>query len=616
MSSGRVLFKPQEKEVEVPAGTSILQAAALAGIPVEGNCGGKGSCGKCKVKILNGNTLRKASAENNLLSSDELAQGWVLACRHNVKEDVVVETWGQNENSLSKTDIRWRSSKLNVDPSIAKFYLCMESPTLEDRTPDLERLINCIPQRDNIVVGRRILATLPQVLRESGFQVTAVLAGDTIVTVEPGNTTGRMYGIALDIGTTTLAGYLLDLDSGEVLAVSVSSNPQSVYGADIISRIYHAANNYDGLIQLQDLVLGAVNSIISCLLQETDVNKEEIYELVVVGNTTMSHLFLGIDPANLAPAPFIPAFNRAVELPSSELGLDLLPESRVLVLPNIAGFVGSDTVGMMLAARIDQREGTCLAVDIGTNGEVVLASRGRVLICSSAAGPAFEGSHIRHGMRAVDGAIESVVISNDVRLGTIGGLPPRGICGSGLIDAVAEMLKAGIIDETGRFTDPEKDRCKLNLLLQNRLVKKDDCTEFILAPRDISGTGYDIVITQRDIKELQLAKAAIHAGIQVLLREMGLDAENITEILLAGAFGNHVRKDSALAIGLLPPVSLHRILPIGNAAGEGAVLSLLSRTERKRALALCQKAEHVDLSARADFYERFIDALRFPFPPS
>ncbi|HOJ84075.1 MAG TPA: ASKHA domain-containing protein [Bacillota bacterium] len=465
----KVLFRHQEKEVEVPEGTNLLQVVALAGVPLEGDCGGKGTCGKCKVRVLSGNILETTMAERKFLFPDELAAGWVLACQHEVIGDTVVETRVHSDDYQSKNVMKWQGSKVKVEPCVEKFFLSMELPTLDDHTPDLERLIYCLPQRNDIKISRNILSTLPRLLREAGFQVTAVLVGDRIVAVERGNTSGRVYGIALDIGTTTLAGYLVDLARGEVLSVSVSSNPQSVYGADVITRIYHAAYNKDGLKQLQDIVLGAVNGIISSLLKEAGVKKEEIYEMVVVGNTAMSHLFLGIDPANLAFSPFIPAFKCAVELQSSELGLQLLPESRVLLLPNISGFVGSDTVGAMLAARIDQRKGTCLLVDIGTNAEVVLASQGRILICSSAAGPAFEGSHIRHGMRAVEGAIESVIIRDDVCLGVIGNLSPRGICGSGLIDAVAEMLKTGIIDETGRFVDTEKGRCKLNPQLQATL---------------------------------------------------------------------------------------------------------------------------------------------------
>lgn len=614
MTTGKVFFKLQERKVEVPSGTDLLQAAALAGVPIEGDCGGKGTCGKCRVRILSGGPGKITPAEKRRLSPDELAGGWVLACRQKVTGNFVIETPVLRDDARSKTRLellKRQEPEAALDPSVKKYFLSLNLPSLEDRTPDLERLLNSLPERE-LEVGLGLVAGLPRLLREAGFQVTAVLAGNKIVSVEPGNTTGRAYGLALDLGTTTLAGYLVDLVRGEVAAISVSCNPQSVFGADVISRIRHAAYSKDGLHQLQEKVLDSVNGIIRRLLAQAAVQKEEVYEAVVVGNTTMVHLFLGVEPSNLALTPFIPAFNRSLELRSAELGLYLPAACRILVLPSIAGFVGSDTVAMLLAAGLDRRESACLAVDIGTNGEVALAARDRILVCSSAAGPAFEGYHITYGMRAVEGAIDSVVFGQDVQLGVIGGVAPRGICGSGLIDAVAGMLKAGIIDPAGRFVESESDRAKLHPRLRSRLYQNGSGAGFLLAPGRHTATGKDIVITQKDIKELQLAKAAISAGVRILLQEMGIGVESIDQILLAGAFGSHVRKESALAVGLLPPVPPGRIKSIGNAAGDGAVLCLLSRAERTRAFSLSSRVEHIELSSRADFYDRFVDALPFP----
>lgn len=611
MPKVKIVFMDQEKETEVPLGVSVLQALAAAGVPVEGNCGGKGACGKCAVKILSGSCGDPTPAEIKHLGGEKLAGGWVLACRRCVTEDIKVEVQVPKDTSRGKANLSGLGFEKAVDPSVEKIFVGLAPPTVEDQTPDLERLLSRLP-RNNVKADPGILAGLPGVLRESGFKVTATLIDDRLMAVEKGDTTRRKFGLAFDIGTTTLAGYLLDLNDGEVLAASSKTNPQKVYGADVIARISHAATGKNGLKQLQEMVLEAVNEITRLLLEKNSVEENEVYEAVVVGNTTMAHLFLGIDPTYLASAPFIPAFKQPVEVRPGELGLPMHPSGRVLVLPNIAGYVGSDTVGVMLATRLDQREGICLAVDIGTNGEVVLAGRGRILTCSTAAGPAFEGSHIKHGLRAAEGAIEAVHIDGDVFLKVIGHTAPRGICGSGLIDAVAGMLRAGIIDSTGRFADTEDCAGSLDPRLISRLRKGKDGSEFLLASGSFSATGEDIVITQKDLRELQLAKGAILAGIRVLLKESGVAAEDITEIFLAGAFGNYVKKESAMAIGLLPSLPLQRIVPVGNAAGDGAMLVLFSKNERAKAFSLSMKAEHVELSARKDFQEEFINSLYLP----
>jgi len=424
--------------------------------------------------------------------------------------------------------------------------------------------------------------------------------------------TGRKYGLAFDLGTTTVVGWLVDLDTGDTLAARAVTNPQNVYGADVISRIGHAGT-HEGLRQLQQKILAACNEIIRCLLDEGRVAGDEIYEIVAVGNTTMSHLFLGIDPTFLATAPYVPAFAGRMELEARELGLDVMPAGRVVVLPNIAGYVGSDTVGVMLATDIGRRPGFCLAVDIGTNGEVVLAGRGRLLTCSTAAGPAFEGARIRHGMRAAAGAIEGVRIDGgEVGLEVIDDATPLGICGSGLLDAAAAMVQVGLISPTGRLLPPESLPEGVPPGLKERLRRGKDGTEFVLAQDGSVATGEDIVITQKDIRELQLAKAAIYAGIQVLLKELEVTPEEIDEILLAGAFGNYIKIDSALALGLLPAVAPGRIKAVGNAAGDGARMALISGTARAEASDLARRAGHVELSTWPDFQDEFVNAMYFP----
>lgn len=613
MENYTIIFITQGRSVEVsaPAGSNLLQVAAVAGIPIEGNCGGKGTCNKCRVKIKSDSRQLPTAVEMKHFSREKLAGGEALACQRTVSEDMVVEVQYRKDVDFRKVHLEKNSLLDELNPCTRKVYVELVPPTLKDQTPDLERLLEALS--GNIKVSCRVISGLPRILRESGFRVTAVLVGERLAAVEPGDTTGRKFGIAFDIGTTTVVGYLVDFGSGRVLAASATGNPQKVYGADVISRINHASVGPEGLKQLQDKVVSAINDIINRLLAENGVKAQEVYEAAVVGNTTMSHLFLGIDPTYLAPAPFIPAFRQPVEVSPGELGLNIHPAGRVHVLPNISGYVGSDTVGMMLAARLDRREGICLALDMGTNGELVLVGRGRILTCSTAAGPAFEGAQIKDGMRAAEGAIEAVQIKEDgeVHLKVIGKAVPHGICGSGLIDAVAQLLKVGIINRSGRIQEPGKG-VKLHSRLESRIRKGDGGYEFVLAPGNDSSGGDDIVITQKDVRELQLAKGAILAGIRVLLLEMGITPDSITEILLAGAFGNYIKKESALAIGLLPEVPPHRIISVGNAAGEGAVLALMSKAEQERAFSLVRVAEYMELSGRQDFQNEFVDALYFP----
>lgn len=389
------------------------------------------------------------------------------------------------------------------------------------------------------------------------------------------------------------------------------TNPQQVFGADVISRITHASRGPDQLCELQEKVIGGLNKIIAQMCQEREIGREEIYQAVVVGNTTMAHLFLGLDPTYLAPAPFIPVYRESVEVQANELGLDILGTGTVVMLPNVAGYVGADTVGVMLAAEADRLPGVSLIVDIGTNGEIILSGRKRILTCSAAAGPAFEGAEIKYGMRAAEGAIEGVRITEDIELDVIAGGKVRGICGSGLIDAIAEMVKVGVIGSTGRFVGGPAELEKLPALVRERLRKTERASEFVLTWGKDSASGEDIVLSQKDIRELQLAKGAIIAGIMILVREMGITSQEIDRVLLAGAFGNYIRKESAVGIGLLPPLPLEKISTIGNAAGDGAKMALLSMKERARADSLARRAEHIELSTRKEFQAEFIKGLDF-----
>jgi len=590
----KVQFLPENITIEVPKGSSILKAGILAGIQIESTCGGRGTCGKCKVKI-------------RPFNSPQLNMEQVLACQYILNEDMVVSLNEREEVSERKAGFN-QMIKTELDISINKYVLHVPQPSLENPLPDWERLKTLLPP-EKVAFNRSLVASLPRILRENNHNVTVVMDANTLLALEPGDTKERSFGLAVDLGTTTLVAHLVDLNKGVVIASRATTNPQNVFGADVISRITYASQGTKQLEELQLRVINGLNTLISELGKACGVSPEEIYKAVVVGNTTMTHLFLGIDPTYLAPAPFIPAFQQEVEVEAGELGLAMLRTGRVLVLPNVAGYVGSDTVGVMLSAGVDSLTGINLIIDIGTNGEIILVGKGRILTCSTAAGPAFEGAGIKYGMRAAKGAIEGVRIGDDVELTIIADNKAQGICGSGLIDAVAEMVRVGIIDLTGRFRAKDDQLEKLPPLVAGRLRNNEGGTEFVLAWAKDTAIGENIVLTQKDIRELQLAKGAIVAGTKILLRRMGVEINQLDRVMLAGAFGNYIKKESALGMGLLPPIPLEKITAIGNAAGEGAKMVLLSAKERVRAANLAGKSEHIELSNQEDFSNEFLNSL-------
>lgn len=421
----------------------------------------------------------------------------------------------------------------------------------------------------------------------------------------------EVYGAAFDIGTTTVVGMLWNLSKAKLVDVVALTNPQSVYGADVISRITYSIQSAEHLQLLKDKVRSCLNEIISEFTLRHPVDPRDIIKATVVGNTTMSHLFLGLDPASLARAPFEPAFHGSVEHTAEDLGLQMKPSAIVTLLPNIAGHVGSDIVGVLLASEIKQLSGLRLAIDIGTNGEIVLAHNGKMLACSTAAGPAFEGARIHHGMRAAKGSIENVRIEDgDVKIRTIDNGEAIGICGSGLIDTVAQMLDAGLINHKGNILSAEEAAASgMKPGLTERLRKGEFGNEFVLVWKD---QGEDIVIIQKDIREVQLAKGAIYGGIIILMRCLGVEISQIDEIMLAGAFGSYINKRSVLRIGMLPNVSEDKITHIGNAAGVGACMALLSEEERAQADIQAKEVEHIELALHPDFENEYVKAMYFP----
>jgi uncharacterized 2Fe-2S/4Fe-4S cluster protein (DUF4445 family) len=502
-----------------------------------------------------------------------------------------------------------------LDPNVHKIALRLAAPSLEDQRGDYRRLRDALADAGfEIHAGLAVLRELPGLLRQNGWNVTAVVVGQELIAVEVGDTTDRMYGLAFDIGTTTVVGMLMNLLSGAPAAVRSALNGQAVYGADVISRINHAAQREGGAAQLSQKILETLNGLLTGLLAEAGVRAAEVYEAIVVGNATMLHLLLGLDPAAIGVTPFIPVTDAMLHLTASEIGLGIHPQAPIHLLPHLGAYVGADLVGGLLATGLAQSEGIRLLVDVGTNGEIILGSSVRSMATSAPAGPAFEGAQIRDGMRASEGAIEAAAISKDaVQLQVIGDVPPIGICGSGLLDVVAQLRLTGLLDSGGKLVTAEAAGQLVSPAIADRLVRLEGGQRaFVLAGAAETGHGRPIVLTQRDIRELQFAKGAIASGIAVLMQRLGVTAADLVEIYLAGSFGSYLNPQSARIIGLVPPVPVERIKAVGNSAGEGAKIALLSFREREVARTLPQVVEYVELSGQADFNDSFVSLLQFP----
>lgn len=607
----RVVFEPGGAEVIVPAGTLLSKAAAAAGEAVEMPCGGMGICGKCKVLVA-GRASEPDAAELRRLGDERLAQGMRLACRTRCMGDMSVTVPEESRSTVQKILSHGAMRECKVMSGISKVYCELAGPSLEDERAEFERLAHFLAAHDvNLRPNLNVVRGLSAVLRSAHYTVTAVAAGDELIAIESGDAAAHCYGIAFDLGSTTIVGYLANLDTGEQLAVSAVMNPQTVYGEDLVSRISFAATQDGGLRILQSAAVDALNRVAKSLARRAKISLERVYKVTVVGNTCMTHLLLGIDVTSLGQSPYVPTVCSDITLSARELGLDICPEAKVTVLPNVAGFVGSDLVGVLLSSMWEDDGRTRLAVDIGTNGEMALLHEGQTYACSAAAGPAFEGAGISSGMRGAPGAIDSVTIDEDVHLTTIEDRRPIGICGSGLVDAVAQMLDAGIVDETGRLLPPSEAN-HLPPKLAQRLVETDAGVEFVLATRRESGTGRPISLTHADIRHMQLAKGSIHAAIQTLIRTAGATDDQLSQILLAGAFGNYIRVESAIRIGLIPSVPAERVLSIGNAAGAGARLALLCNRELDLAREIARKAVHLELAVSPDYQMELMERMMFP----
>lgn len=536
--------------------------------------------------------------------------GFRLACSCSVGGELVVEIPDTSRfESRQQILVGDTGEQGELRAVVGKVAFELVPPSSADARSDLTRFRDAVgPVR----VTDELLRELPRFLRSNGWRGTAVLAESRLIGLEAGDTTQMALGVAFDVGTTTVVGTLFDLTTGRELGVASAMNSQIAYGDDVVSRIRKVREEPGALAALQESIVADLNRQIGELAQGADVASEGIYDVVIAGNATMQQILCGYDPSALGELPFVQVFEEARVLGAAGLGLNVHPRADVFVFPQVGGFVGGDTVAGMVAARLDQWEKPALMVDIGTNGEIVLWSDGKLETASTAAGPAFEGARIRQGMRAAAGAIEKVIIDDDVSWNVIGNARPAGLCGTALIDAVAGLLRIGLLDETGRMLDGAEAAGQLPDAILDRLTADDGDTRFMLASAGESETGEAIYLWQRDVREVQLATGAIRAGIRILLRRAGLTPQDLGGVLLAGAFGNFIRRSNAVRIGLLPGIPCERIRCVGNAASLGAKLALLSGDEREYAEELRRKTRHVDLSMDPAFQEEFGAAMLFP----
>jgi uncharacterized 2Fe-2S/4Fe-4S cluster protein (DUF4445 family) len=600
MRKVQVSYRPFDKVTRVPEGTTLFNAAHWIGLPIESTCGGRGTCGKCKVRVLQGD-LEITPADRRHLAETELAEGWRLACEADLYGDA--ECFIPELMRAPKAATMGLSRFVLLEPNVTKVHLRLPEPTLEDPRGDVERLRDELDREGyGVVVDLRVLRHVPVAIRRARLDVTAVLCGEHLVALEPGDTTSEAYGVAVDVGTTTVVATLMDLTTGSAVAVSSNLNGQAPFGADVISRIGRTRSDETAAAELQRTVVETINGLLADVYAASGVSPDRVYEMVVAGNSTMLHLLLAVDPHAIAVSPFVPAFREPLDVPAAELDIGIHPEGRVQLLPSIGAYVGADIVAGIQATGLTRDPEIRLFVDVGTNGEIVLGNAERVVASSAPAGPTFEGGHVRCGMRAADGAIEGLAIAGDrVELQVIGGVAPRGICGSGIIDAAAQLRLAGLLDAGGRLADAAEVP---DHPLVDRLVDVEGVRAFVL--------DGDVVLTQKDVRELQFAKGAIATGIGALMDAMGVGVDELHQILLAGSFGTYINPASAKVIGLVPPVPIERIVAVGNAAGEGAKMALVSFREREMAFDLLRRVEYVELSGRAGFNETFLQAVVFP----
>jgi uncharacterized 2Fe-2S/4Fe-4S cluster protein (DUF4445 family) len=583
---------------------TISEAIRRAGIRLRSECGGKGVCGKCQVQVDGGGLLPLTEAEQKHLNPQQIAERWRLACRTVISSDatIFVPPGSLTEDQVIQTESL--EVPIAPAPAVRQFSLAVSAPSLSDQSADLARVSKALLQQHQLAdswANPPALRMLSRALRESGWKIDVALRGSEIIGAYPPSHLGPV-GLAVDVGTTKLACYLVDLNRGQTLAAKGVMNPQIAHGEDVMSRLEAVMVDADNAVRLQQEVVSAVNSAAAELCAAQGRAPEDLLDFCLVGNSAMHHLLARLPVRPLALIPFVPAVSSPLEFEAAQLGLEGAPGANAYLPPPVAGFVGSDHVAFLLAAGFEKDERTRVGIDIGTNTEIALQSGGHLVSCSTASGPAFEGAHIRHGMRAAPGAIERVIIGEDrqVHCDIIGNGPAVGICGSGILDALAELHQAAILNGRGRM-NPETPG----------MEREEDGTLVFPLARGQDGHR-DVTISQRDVDQILLAKGAIRAGLDILLNHLGLKADQIEEVVIAGAFGSYLSPRSAIRIGLLPDVPLERVRAVGNAAGAGARLMLASTEARAQARDLARRIEYLELTVVPRFNRYFANAVRLP----
>lgn len=606
---------PAKRGVRVPPGVTVFDAASWNGIAIDSTCGGHGTCHKCKVQITSGAGVPVTRHDERTFTPAQLSDGWRLGCLVHATRDLSVAVPPLTTRPKAATVGIGRQVILR--PALQKRYVELGEATLADQRTDLVRLTDAIDDLE-LTADLHVLRRLSTVLRQADFKVTAVILDEALVDVEPGDTTAVRHAIAFDLGTTTVVGTLLDVGTGTPLAVASALNAQQPFGGDVITRISATMMDPEALGRLQQAAGRTLADLAARVCREAGVDPHDVYEVAVAGNATMTALVLGIDPEPLGVAPFVMSAAQPPDVLASEIGLSLHPRARAFFFPALGAYVGGDIVAGMLATGMDRDKRTRLFIDVGTNCEIVLSDGETLLSTAAPAGPAFEGGAIRCGMRAADGAIEVVKVdprteepAEAVRLGVIGDVEPRGLCGSGLVDAVAELVRIGLLDATGRLV-PDEEAKDVAPALADRLALVGEERVFLLhRPTPDAEPAECVYLSQRDVRELQFAKAAISTGWSLLLEQLGLEHRDVQQVLLAGSFGSYLSPASAVRIGLVPQLPVLRIVAAGNVAGEGAKMALLSVRERAGALALLEEVTYVELSDRPDFNDAFVEQLSF-----
>ncbi|MFX1312236.1 MAG: ASKHA domain-containing protein [Promethearchaeota archaeon] len=619
-------FEPISRRIYLQEDKSFYEILTNLKIPIQTICGGSGTCGKCKILIQRGKEYLSPITDNEkkFLTPDELKNGWRLACQTKVKKSHIEKLKSQSSpqfrvflsNELLIQDLKilvtGPKKRTEILPAVKKIYIEVKKPTLENPIPDYERVLtDLLAQNKNlkkdIQIDYKILQDLPDVLRYNDHKITlTILNSKNIIDCEFGDTTHDNFGIAFDIGTTTIVGYLINLINGKIYSVDSKLNSQTAYGEDVITRLTYIKNDKDKLKILNSILINDLNDIINNTSSEANISPSQIYEASIVGNSVMHHIFLGLDPVNIGLSPFIPVIKKGLNIKAKDLKLNISNKGNVYTAPLIAGFVGADTIGVILSSQIEKEKELTLAIDIGTNGEIIIGNQKSLAVGSCAAGSALEGAHISDGMRAAAGAIEHIKINPknlDISYTTIKNKEPIGICGSGLVDVIAEMLKSKILTRSGTFNK--------QFLTHERFIKKDKNYEFILAKRNETSIGKEVTLTQNDIRQIQMAKAAFYSGSRIILQHLG-GSLKIKQVFLAGAFGNYINAKNAKFIGMIPDINDEKIFQIGNAAGIGAQYCLLNKNLRDKAEQLLNKIQYIEIAVKKDFQKEYAEAMYFP----